>query len=85
MDNSIEFSDFEKVAMHVGKIIDVKPNEKAIIPAYILQIDFGAEIGIKISNTVNNISKDVYIDDISLREGVIYPIQFAGSSNLICE
>ena len=56
MDNSIEFSDFEKVAMHVGKIIDVKPNEKAIIPAYILQIDFGAEIGIKISSaqlTVN--------------------------------
>lgn len=42
-------------------------------------------VGIKISNTVNNISKDVYIDDISITEGVVYPIQFAGSSKLICE
>jgi len=42
-------------------------------------------IGIKINNNVNNVSKDVYIDNISLTEGVIYPIQFAGSSKLICE
>lgn len=37
----IEFSDFQKVDMHVGKVVEVKTNKKAHKPAYVLRIDFG--------------------------------------------
>lgn len=46
----IEFGDFQKVEMRVGKIIAAEINPKAKIPAYIVKLDFGAEIGHKISS-----------------------------------
>ncbi len=43
----ISWSDFEKVDMRVGTIIDVNDFPEARNPAYQLQIDFGKELGIK--------------------------------------
>lgn len=43
----ITWSDFEKIEMRVGTIIEVKDFPEARKPAYQLQIDFGSEIGIK--------------------------------------
>ena len=46
----IELSDFEKVEMRAGTVLEVKENKKSRNPAYILKIDFGEEIGIKKSS-----------------------------------
>ncbi len=48
--DTISFEDFFKVELRVGKIISVKDFPEARKPAYILQIDFGPEIGIKKSS-----------------------------------
>lgn len=45
----IAFSDFMKVDIRVGQIIEVTDNLKAKQPAYVLKIDFG-ELGQKISS-----------------------------------
>ncbi|MBF2760167.1 MAG: tRNA-binding protein [Ectothiorhodospiraceae bacterium AqS1] len=37
----IDFDDFLKVQMVVGTIVEVRPNEKARVPAFVLEIDFG--------------------------------------------
>ncbi|MFA7191699.1 MAG: tRNA-binding protein [Candidatus Paceibacterota bacterium] len=47
--SQIEFTDFLKIGMYVGTILSVSLNEKAIKPAYVLEIDFGA-YGIKKSS-----------------------------------
>ncbi|MCL7988854.1 tRNA-binding protein [Sphingobacterium sp. lm-10] len=46
----ITWSDFEKVALCVGTIVDVQDFPKAKKPAYQLQIDFGTEIGMRKSS-----------------------------------
>lgn len=46
----ITYNDFEKVAMHVGTILEVADFPKARKPAYQLTIDFGEKIGIKKSS-----------------------------------
>ncbi len=48
--NRIEWSDFRKVELRVGTIIDVEDFPKAKKPAYILRVDFGDEIGVKKSS-----------------------------------
>lgn len=46
----IEWSDFMKVELRVGKVIQAEVFQQARKPAYILHIDFGAELGIKKSS-----------------------------------
>ena len=60
MKTEISWSDFEKIALHVGTIIEVKDFEAAKNPAYQVWIDFGSEIGIKKSSAqiTNRYSKD---------------------------
>lgn len=50
MKKEITWSDFEKIDIRVGTILDAETFEKARNPAYILQIDFGAELGVKKSS-----------------------------------
>ncbi|MEI6498810.1 MAG: tRNA-binding protein [bacterium] len=45
----IKYEDFEKVDIRIGKIIKVEDTEGLRNPAYKMTIDFGSEIGQKIS------------------------------------
>jgi tRNA-binding protein len=46
----ITYSDYLKVDMRIGTIISAVDNIRARVPAYILNIDFGEQIGMKISS-----------------------------------
>ena len=46
----ITYEDFEKIDIRVGKIIEVNDFPEAKKPAYKLTIDFGEEIGVKMSS-----------------------------------
>ena len=46
----INFQDFEKVDIRVGKVIQVEDFPEARKPSYKLRIDFGEKIGIKKSS-----------------------------------
>ena len=48
-ENSISFEDFQKVDIRVGTILEAVDFKKAKVPAYQLEIDFGA-LGIKKSS-----------------------------------
>ena len=47
---TITWTDFEKIDIRVGTIIEAKDFPRAKKPAYQLTIDFGAELGIKHSS-----------------------------------
>lgn len=47
---TIEWSDFEKVELRVGTIVEVEDFPEAHKPAYKLKIDFGEEIGLRKSS-----------------------------------
>lgn len=46
----IEWKDFEKVELRVGRVLWAEVFSEARKPAYILHVDFGDEIGIKKSS-----------------------------------
>ena len=46
----ITWDDFEKVELRVGRVVAARPFAEARKPAYILDIDFGDEIGLKKSS-----------------------------------
>ncbi|MGK0489529.1 MAG: tRNA-binding protein [Candidatus Endobugula sp.] len=48
--DTIEWSDFEKVELRVGTIINVKLFKKARKPAWVLMVDLGPKFGIKKSS-----------------------------------
>jgi tRNA-binding protein len=48
--NTIQWSDFERVELRVGTIVDVQEFPGARKPAWRLRVDFGPEIGIKQSS-----------------------------------
>ena len=47
---TITWDEFANVELRVGKILSAKPFPEARKPAYILEVDFGAELGIKKSS-----------------------------------
>lgn len=47
MTDMIEYSDFEKVDIRVGRIVEVQDFPEARKPAYKLWVDFGPALGIK--------------------------------------
>ena len=47
---TINWSDFEKVELRVGKVLKAEVFKEARSPAYILHVDFGEEIGIRKSS-----------------------------------
>jgi tRNA-binding protein len=48
--DTIEWSDFEKVELRVGKIVEAEIFKEARKPAYILHVDFGEKLGVKKSS-----------------------------------
>lgn len=46
----ISWSDFTRVELRVGKVLSAQPFPEARKPAYVLQVDFGPEIGIRKSS-----------------------------------
>ena len=46
----IEFDDFQRVDMRVGRILAAEPFPEARKPSYRLRIDFGAEVGERVSS-----------------------------------
>lgn len=47
---AIEFGQFLAVDIRVGKVLSAEPLKDARKPAYVLMIDFGAQIGVKKSS-----------------------------------
>jgi tRNA-binding protein len=47
---TISWDEFTKIELRVGKVISAKPLPEARKPAYILEVDFGEEFGIKKSS-----------------------------------
>ena len=50
MENPLNWTDFEKVEMRIGTIVEVNDFPEARKPAYQLLIDFGSEIGLRKSS-----------------------------------
>jgi tRNA-binding protein len=47
---TIGFDDFLKVELRVGRVLSAEPFAQAHKPAYVLQVDFGPEIGVRKSS-----------------------------------
>lgn len=47
---TITWDDFQRVDIRVGRILTAEPNPEARKPAFVLTIDFGAELGVKTSS-----------------------------------
>ena len=58
----ITFEDFLKIDIRVGKIVSADQFPEANNPAYILKIDFGAEIGVRKSSA--QITANYALDDL---------------------
>lgn len=50
MSTPIDYADFERVDVRVGRILRARVFEKARKPAYQLEIDFGPELGLRASS-----------------------------------
>lgn len=69
----IHWSDFEKIDIRIGKIIEVNDFVGAKKPAWQLRIDFGNEIGIKKSSAQ---IKAVYNENDLLNKQIIAIVNF---------
>ena len=49
MKEQISYEQFDKIDIRIGTVISVKKNEKARKPSLVVKVDFGKEIGIKLS------------------------------------
>jgi tRNA-binding protein len=57
----LSWEEFTRVEIHTGTIIEVAPNKKARVPAFVMKIDFG-ELGIKTSSA--QITKNYRADEL---------------------
>lgn len=48
--DTITFDDFLKVELRVGRVLSAEPFAQARKPAYVLQVDFGPELGVRKSS-----------------------------------
>ena len=46
----ITYDDFKKVQIKVGTVLEVKNNEKARKPSLVVKVDFGKDVGVKLSS-----------------------------------
>ena len=46
----IDWNDFLKVELRVGRVLSARPFPEARKPAYVLEVDFGEEIGVRRSS-----------------------------------
>lgn len=58
----IKWSDFEKIELRVGTVISAIDNDSAYKASYILEVDFGEEIGVKKSSA--QITELYQMDDL---------------------
>ena len=71
---TIEWSDFDKVELRIGTIIDVEDFPEARKPAYKAKVDFGADIGIKKSSAQIT---DIYDKEELIGTQVLAVVNFA--------
>ncbi len=70
---TIQWNDFEKVELRIGTIIDAQAFPEARKPAYILQVDFGEEIGVRKSSAQIT---DLYPIDTLVGKQVLAVVNF---------
>lgn len=69
----IEWEDFERVDMRVGRVLQVEDFEEARKPSYLLKIDFGPEIGAKRSAAA---IRDLYSREELLNRLIVAVVNF---------
>ena len=69
----IGFDDFLQVELRVGRIVAAEPFAKARRPAYILQVDFGPEIGVRKSSAQIT---DLYAPEALVGKQVVAVVNF---------
>ena len=70
---NINWSEFKKVEIRVGKIIEVNDFPEAIKPAYKIEIDLGPQLGIKQSSAQIT---DLYSKDDLINKQVVVVVNF---------
>ncbi len=46
----IDWNDFDKVELRVGRVLSAEPFAQARAPAYVLHVDFGPDVGVRKSS-----------------------------------
>ena len=84
MSDAVSYFDFKKIDIRVGTIISAELNNKLRKPSFILQIDFGEEIGVKKSSA--QLTKNYKIEQL-LHKQIAAVINFQPKQigNLISE